>query len=124
MPFISTDQLKQVELFPQAVSGIVAGENIMLSFLELEQDCVIPEHSHPHEQAGLILSGKLRFRIAEEERVVGAGDAFLIPKNLVHSGLVIEGPVKVLDIFSPLRKDYLDAYNQYSQTSEKTVWRS
>ena len=124
MPFISTDQLKQIELFPQAMSRIVTGENIMLSFLELEQDCVIPEHSHPHEQAGLILSGKLRFRIAEEERVVGAGDAFLIPKNLVHSGLVVEGPVKVLDIFSPLRQDYLDAYNQYSQTSEKTVWRS
>ena len=64
MPFISTDQLKQIELFPQAMSRIVAGENIMLSFLELEQDCVNPEHSHPHEQAGLILSGKLRFRIA------------------------------------------------------------
>ena len=124
MPFISTDQLKQIELFPQAMSRIVAGENIMLSFLELEQDCVIPEHSHPHEQDGLILSGKLRFRIAEEERVVGAGDAFLIPKNLVHSGRVIGGPVKVLDIFGPPRHDYLDAYNQYSPTSEKTVWLS
>ena len=33
MPFISTDQLKQIELFPQAMSRIVAGENIMLSFL-------------------------------------------------------------------------------------------
>ena len=106
------------------MSRIVAGENIMLSFLELEQDCVIPEHSHPHEQAGLILSGKLRLRMAEEERVGGAGDAVLIPKNLVHSGRVIEGPVKVLDIFGPPRQDYLDAYNQYSQTSEKTVWLS
>ena len=124
MPFILTDQLKQIELFPQALSRIVTGEQIMLSFLEMEMDCIIPEHSHPHEQAGLVLSGKLRFRIGNEERIVGAGDAFLIPKNLVHSGQVIEGPVKVLDIFGPPREDCLDAYNQHDETSEQTVWQT
>ena len=41
MPFISTDQLKQIELFPQAMSRIVAGENIMLSFLELELERMV-----------------------------------------------------------------------------------
>ncbi len=124
MPFILTDQLRQVELFPQAVSGIVTGEQIMLSFLEMASGCIIPEHSHPHEQAGLVLSGKLRFRIGNEERIVGVGDAFLVPKNLVHSGEVIEGPVKVLDVFGPPREDYLEAYNRHSKTSDQTLWQS
>ena len=124
MPFILTDQLKQIELFPQALSRIGSGEQIMLSFLEMEMDCIIPEHSHPHEQAGLIITGKLKFRIGNEERIVGAGDAFLIPKNLVHSGQVIEGPVKVLDIFGPPREDYLDAYKQHDETSVQTVWQT
>ena len=86
MSFIRTDDLPRLELFPKALSGIVQGENLMLSFLELAPGCRIPEHSHPHEQAGFVLSGRLRFRIGEEERITGPGDAFLVPPNVVHEG--------------------------------------
>ena len=123
MPFIRVEDLSKLELFPGALSGILQGENLMLSFLDLADDCVIPEHSHPHEQAGLILKGKLRFRIADEERETGPGDAFLIPPNVVHSGEVVEGPVQVLDIFSPVREDYAERYNRHRQTSSDTVWQ-
>ena len=112
-----------MELFPGALSGLVAGENIMLSFLEMEQDSEVPPHSHPHEQAGLLLEGKLRFTIGGEEKLMQAGDAFIIPPNVMHEGVVVEGPAKVLDIFSPLREDYLEQYNQYTATSDQTVWK-
>ena len=81
MPFVNTDELPRLELFPKALSAIVHGDQLMLSFLELAPGCEIPEHSHPHEQAGLVLSGSLRFRIGDEERVAGPGDAFIIPGN-------------------------------------------
>ena len=123
MPFIRVEDLSKLELFPGALSGILQGENLMLSFLDLADDCVIPEHSHPHEQAGLILKGKLRFRIATEEREAGPGEAFLIPPNVVHSGEVVEGPVQVLDIFSPVREDYAERYNRHRQTSSDTLWQ-
>ena len=51
-----------MELFPGALSGIVAGEGLMLSFLEMAEGSEVPEHSHPHEQAGLVLSGELQFQ--------------------------------------------------------------
>ena len=121
--FIRVEDLSKLELFPGALSGILQGENMMLSFLDLADDCLIPEHSHPHEQAGLILKGKLRFRIADEERLAGPGEAFLIPPNVVHSGEVVEGPVQVLDIFSPVREDYAERYNRHQQTSSDTVWQ-
>ena len=122
MPFITPAQLPAVELFPKVNSRLVAGEKIMLSFLDMEEGTEVPEHSHPHEQAGLILQGRLRFRIGSEERVAGPGDAFIIPPNVVHWGVVEEGPVKVLDIFSPPRADYIERYNKYVQTSERTIW--
>jgi quercetin dioxygenase-like cupin family protein len=123
MPFLHADDLPKLELFPKALSGIVEGQHLMLSFLELAPGCLIPEHSHPHEQAGLVLSGRLRFRIGDEERVAGPGDAFLIPPNVVHEGAV-EGdePSKVLDIFSPPREDYAERYNRYTETSGETRW--
>ena len=123
MPFVNTDELPRLELFPKALSAIVHGDQLMLSFLELAPGCEIPEHSHPHEQAGLVLSGTLRFRIGDEERVAGPGDAFIIPGNVVHWGIVEGNEVaKVLDIFSPPREDYIERYNQYTKTSGDTRW--
>lgn len=123
MPFVNTDELPRLELFPKALSAIVHGDQLMLSFLELAPGCEIPEHSHPHEQAGLVLSGSLRFRIGDEERVAGPGDAFIIPGNVVHWGIVEGAEVaKVLDIFSPPRGDYIERYNQYTKTSDDSRW--
>ena len=123
MAFIDLNDLPRIELFPKALSGIAHGENLMLSFLDLEQGCIIPEHSHPHEQAGLVLEGSLRFRIGDEEKVALPGDAFIIPPNVVHQGEVVSGPVRVLDIFSPPREDYAEKYNRYQKTSPTTKWR-
>ena len=123
MPFVNPGQLPRLELFPGIVGALVAGEKLMLSFLDLAEGAEVVEHSHPHEQAGLVLEGKLRFRIGDEEKVAGPGDAFIIPPNVVHWGVVEEGPAKVLDIFSPLRDDYLQRYNQYAETGQETIWK-
>ena len=123
MPFVKADELPRMELFPGALSGLVAGQQLMLSFLEMETGSRVPEHSHPHEQAGLMLQGVLKFRIGSEERIMVSGDAFLVPPDMVHSGEVLEGPARVLDIFSPPREDYIEKYNKYTQTTSQTQWR-
>lgn len=123
MPFIQPGELSRLELFPGIVGALVAGEHLMLSFLEMEEGAEVAEHSHPHEQAGLVLDGKLRFRIGDQEKVAGPGDAFIIPPNVVHWGIVEEGPAKVLDIFSPPREDYIDRYNRHAKTGADTIWK-
>ena len=123
MPFVNPRDLPQLELFPGIVSALASGDNLMLSFLEMEQGAEVAEHSHPHEQAGLVLAGKLRFRIGQEEKVAGPGEAFIIPPNVVHWGVVEEGPAKVLDIFSPPREDYVERYTRHAKTGEDTVWK-
>lgn len=122
MPFVHADQLPKMELFPGVRGSLATGKNLMLSFLEMEIGYEIPEHSHPHEQAGMVLEGQIRFRIGREERVVGPGEAFIVPPNVVHWGQVEEGPVRILDIFSPPREDYQEQYNRFNEISEKTVW--
>lgn len=107
MAFLSPENLQKCELFPGAQSGLVAGEHIMLSFLEMAEGAVVPEHSHPEEQAGLVLEGSIRLRIGEEEKVLDAGQAYIVPPDVLHSGIVLDGPFRVLDIFGPPRDDYL-----------------
>lgn len=66
-------------------------------------------HSHPHEQIGYVARGRLRFRIGDEERVLGPGDGYAIPGGVVH-GAWTEGdePCVAIDIFHPVREEYLD----------------
>lgn len=85
----------------------------MLSYLEMDAGAVIPLHDHPHEQGGMLLKGKLELTIGDETRVVQAGSMFLIPPNVPHKAVAIDGPAVVLDVFSPIREDYAELMNRY-----------
>ena len=67
----------------------------------------MPVHSHPHEQAGLLVSGRLKFTIGEETRLLEPGDQWLIPGGVPHTVVAVDGPAVALDVFNPVREDYL-----------------
>ena len=79
----------------------------------MDEGAVVPLHHHPHEQAGMLLEGKLELTIGEETRVVQPRSMFIIPANVPHRAVAIDGPAIVLDVFSPVREDYVELMNQY-----------
>lgn len=83
-----------------------AADKMMMSYAELAANSVVNEHSHPHEQVGMILEGKLVFTIGGEEKMLQPGDFFRIPGNVRHKVVTLDKPAKVLDIFCPVREDY------------------
>lgn len=107
MPFFIPAEIPRTEIFPGCHSRLISGERIMLSIVDMPKGCVLPEHDHPHEQAGMMLTGRLSLTIGGEERVLHPGDAYFVPPNVKHSGYVIDEDVKVIDVFSPPREDYL-----------------
>lgn len=78
----------------------------MMSFVDFEANAVVPEHSHPQEQMGMVRLGEFELTIGNETRCVKEGDIFLIPAGVPHSVRVGDKPAKALDIFSPPRDDY------------------
>lgn len=66
------------------LTGIHGGRIIMVLNLTLPGHTV-PMHSHPHEQIGMVYSGKALLRIGEEERIVEKGDFHCIPSNVPDS---------------------------------------
>ena len=113
MPFIKIHDYDTVELAPGARARTPYGENLMLSYLELDEGSTIPMHSHPHEQGGMLLKGRLELTIGDEARVCEAGDMFIIPPNTPHQAVPVGGPAVVLDVFSPVREDYAELFNRY-----------
>jgi len=82
------------------------GENTLLIEVFLDKGSIVPEHSHPHEQTGYMVSGCALFNIDGQEYEVKPGGSWAIVGGAVHSVKVIEDSV-VVEVFSPVREDYL-----------------
>lgn len=93
-------------LFPGVVAQTFWCERLMLSDVWLEPHSVVSEHSHPHEQMGLVLEGRAEFHIGDESRVLGPGDMYRIPGGIRHRVVALDARVRALDVFHPPREEY------------------
>jgi quercetin dioxygenase-like cupin family protein len=85
---------------------LVHGASMMLVEFSLQAGSQLPLHSHPHEQAGYLVSGKIRLTVGTETRDLGPGDSYYAPANVPHGATILEDAI-VIDTFSPPREDYL-----------------
>jgi quercetin dioxygenase-like cupin family protein len=97
--------------FREVLPGIrlktrVFGSKSLLAEFRLEAGSVLPGHAHPHEQTGYLVRGRIRLTIGGETRDVDAGGAWSIPSDAEHGAVAIEESVAI-EIFSPVREDYL-----------------
>ncbi|MBU1317744.1 MAG: cupin domain-containing protein [candidate division Zixibacteria bacterium] len=107
--FISPEEIRYIELMPGVKSRILTGllgEKMMMVLTTVEPGETVPSHAHPHEQIGMVYSGKASFRVGNEEREVSRNDFFSIPANVDHEATCISAePFVALDIFCPVRED-------------------
>ena len=94
------------QLFPGVNAHLVWGSNLMLVVVDLEPRSVVAEHSHPHEQMGMVLDGRAEFTIGGETRVLGPGDLYLMPSGVRHKVIALDAPVRAIDVFNPPREEY------------------
>ena len=86
---------------------LVHGKSMLMGQFKLEKGAVVPAHDHIHEQIGILISGKLRFQVGDETFDAEAGDSWCIPGEVSHSAEALEESVAI-EVFSPVREDYLD----------------
>jgi quercetin dioxygenase-like cupin family protein len=92
--------------------GIIArsvhGDRVTLSIVELDPGAVVAEHSHEHEQLGMVIRGRMDFRVGDERRVLGPGETWRIPGNTPHQATAGPEGAVVIDVFAPVRSDFRD----------------
>jgi quercetin dioxygenase-like cupin family protein len=95
----------------QTAEGIerqmIIGENMMMCRFRFAPFVITNEHSHPHEQMTLVIKGKVKFIISGIERILSAGDVLHFPPNNRHGATMLDEEVILIDIFSPIREDFL-----------------
>ena len=81
--------------------------NLMTVELRFPKGAVGAKHSHPHEQIGYIISGRLLYQEEGcEDKLLETGDTYYVAPNVVHGVQILE-ETKLLDIFTPMREDFV-----------------
>ena len=98
---------------PQSLEGGVTrkilsySKNLMTVELRFPKGGVGAKHSHPHEQIGYIVSGRLIYQEEGcEDKELCTGDTYYVKPGAEHGVLVLEDTV-LLDIFTPMRGDFV-----------------
>ena len=87
---------------------MVVGRNLMICRFRFAANLVTPEHSHPHEQMSIVVKGRVRFFVEGAERIAGPGDLLAFPPECWHGATMLDEEVELIDIFTPLREDFLN----------------
>ena len=85
---------------------LVYGEKTLMTEFLLRKGSTLPRHTHPHEQTGYLMKGHIRLSIGAEEFDAHAGDSWCILSGVEHGAEIIEDSVAI-EVFSPVREDYL-----------------
>lgn len=104
--FFSTD-IETEELGKGISRKILAyNGNLMSVEVNFQEGSVGELHSHPHEQMTYILEGEFLFKIKNQEKIVRVGDVLYKEANAIHGCKCLKKG-KLLDIFTPIRNDFL-----------------
>jgi unsaturated pyranuronate lyase len=85
---------------------LVHGEKTLMAEFRLDKDAILPRHSHPHEQTGYLVAGRLDLTIGTETHRIEPGGSWCIDSNVEHSAIAREDSVAI-EVFSPVREDYI-----------------
>lgn len=98
------------KLTPSLHRKVVHLNDLMVTVIEFSNGPMKqpdPPHNHPHEQITYIANGSIKLFIEEREYILNEGDVFKVASNLNHCIQTLTEKVKLIDAFSPIRKDFL-----------------
>jgi len=118
MEHYTWDDMPKEILSPTIARKIISGDKAMVAQVFLAKGAVVPEHHHESEQITYILEGALKFEIEGKEIVVHKGEVLSIPSNVPHRAVAMEDTLD-LDIFSPIRVDWLTRNDAYLRRGDR-----
>jgi quercetin dioxygenase-like cupin family protein len=100
------DEIALEKITEMISQKIVAGDREMLAQIYLKRGALVPMHAHDSEQMTYVLQGSLRFLVGGEEIIVREGEVLHIPSGVPHQAEALDDTFE-LDVFSPIRADWL-----------------
>ena len=110
------DEIPEEQITPLVARRFITADRLTVARFILRRGSVVHRHAHESEQVSYIISGALKFIIDGREIVVSGGELIQIPSNLPHAAEALEDTLAI-DMFSPIRQDWLDKTDTYFHAS-------
>jgi quercetin dioxygenase-like cupin family protein len=104
--FVRFDEIARFDLADGVSARPLFGAKAMLNLIEFEPGAVVPLHSHPHEQLGIVLAGVQVLVVDGVEHPLRPMEGYVLPGGVEHSAHCGPEGATVLDVFQPVREDY------------------
>jgi quercetin dioxygenase-like cupin family protein len=117
MRIFSWDEVKTEVMNANIKRKVITGERAMVAQVFIAKGGVVPVHQHESEQLTYIMEGALEFELEGRTVVVRKGEVLHIPSNVPHRAVALEDTLD-LDIFSPIRLDWLTGQDDYLRKGE------
>lgn len=85
---------------------LVYGSKTLMTEFKLANGSTLPSHSHPHEQTGYLVKGRIILTIGAKKYDVSPRDSWCIPGGVAHCAEILEDSIAI-EVFSPVREDYI-----------------
>ena len=105
--FVKASEAKKIELGGGTSRRILAYNAEMMAVeVAFEAGAAGADHSHPHTQISYVLSGEFTYHIEGEARKMLPGDSIVVDGGKLHGCTCVKAGT-LLDIFAPMRKDFV-----------------
>ncbi len=112
MQHYAWDTVREETLKEGLTRRVINGEKITIGYMQFAKGAVVPLHHHENEQFSTVVSGQVQFDLEGKKVVLKAGDVLHIPSHVPHYVVSLEDSVAI-DIFSPVRQDWLTGQDDY-----------
>ena len=104
---VSRDSIPWTQLSPGANTRMACGDRILVSFITMSPWSVFPKHAHEAEEIVFVVDGYMDEGIDGKLYRLNKGDVIKLPSNIPHAIYIYDVPCVSIDIFSPVRPDYI-----------------
>ena len=103
------DQNQEWEIVGKGVKRKIMGydDKIMLVKVAFDKGGIGYKHEHHHSQVTYVESGSFDFSIGDVTKTVKGGDSVYIPPHVLHGAICTEVGI-LIDVFSPIREDFME----------------
>lgn len=106
--FLNFADVVGFELAPGIDAKPLFGDGAMVNLVECGAGTTVSLHRHPHEQLGVVLRGSMVLVVDGVEHSLGPMEGYVMPGGVEHAATFGPEGATVLDVFAPVREDYLD----------------
>ncbi len=105
--FVKNSDIPLTDLGGGVSRKILAYEEKLMSVeVRFEKGAIGAMHTHPHIQISYVLDGKFEATIGGETKIIEKGDTYVTEPDVPHGVVCLEAGA-LLDIFTPMRADFL-----------------